>query len=190
MMPQKRHMLPLFSGLTLVLAFAVHRRSWRGPRPTTWLCGSFSGQTKPGSQSLTHRKPVRTTEVSLDRSASWQAEVHRLLHLVVGDEEGAAAVQWGTQGEMAVQLRRRLHRPSAAPARRANPKPHFVSDQHRKPRMVVLPREFVRRRSRGCSALRRVWMDVFAVLTLVSVSTRRSPLTNSHSPARLCPSSR
>ena len=26
------------------------------------------------------------------------------------DEEGAA-VQWGTQGEMAVQLRRRLHRP-------------------------------------------------------------------------------
>ena len=58
---------------------------------------------------------------------------------------------------------------------RANPKPNFVSDQHRKPRMVVLPREFVRRRSRGCSALRRVWMDAFAVLTLVSVSTRRSP---------------
>ena len=58
---------------------------------------------------------------------------------------------------------------------RANPKPHFVSDQHRKPRTVVLPREFVRRRSRGCSALRRVWMDAFAVLTLVSVSTRRSP---------------
>ena len=52
-MSQKRHMLPLFSGLTLFLAFAVHRRSWRGPRPT-WLCGSFSGQTKPGSQSLTH----------------------------------------------------------------------------------------------------------------------------------------
>ena len=43
----KRHMLPLFSGLTLFLAFAVHWRSWRGPRPT-WLCGSFSGQTKPG----------------------------------------------------------------------------------------------------------------------------------------------
>ena len=62
-----------------------------------------------------------------------------------------------------------------APGVRANPKPHFVSDQHRKPRMVVLPREFVRRRSRGCSALRRVWMDVFAVLTLASVSTRRSP---------------
>ena len=58
---------------------------------------------------------------------------------------------------------------------RANPKPHFVSDQSRKPRMVVLPREFVRRCSRGCSALRRVWMYVFAVLTLVSVSTRRSP---------------
>ena len=36
-------MLSLFSGLTLFLAFAVHRRSWRGPRPT-WLCGcgSFS----------------------------------------------------------------------------------------------------------------------------------------------------
>ena len=93
-MSQKRHMLPLFSGLTLFLAFAVHRWSWRGPRPT-WLCGSFSGQTKPGSQSLTHRKPVRTIEVTLDRSASWQAEVRRLLHLVAGDEEGAA-VQWGT----------------------------------------------------------------------------------------------
>ena len=62
-------------------------------------------------QSLTHRKSVRTIEVTLDRSASWQAEVHRLLHQVaVGDEEGAA-VQWGTKGEMAVQLRRRLHRP-------------------------------------------------------------------------------
>ena len=77
-----------------------------------------SGQAtnhKPGGQSLTHRKPVRTIEVTLVRSASWQAEAHRLLHLVVGDdeEEAAAAVQWGApQGEMAVQLlRRRLHRP-------------------------------------------------------------------------------
>ena len=60
-------------------------------------------------------------------------------------------------------------------ADRANPKPHFVSDQHLKPRAVVLPREFVRRRSRGCSALRRMWMDGFSVLTVVSVSTRRSP---------------
>ena len=41
--------------------------------------------------------------------------------------------------------------------------------------MEYLPREFVRRRSRGCSALRRMWMDGFAVLTVVSVSTRRSP---------------
>ena len=45
---------------------------------------------------------------------------------------------------------------------RANPKPHFASDQSRKPHMVVLPREFFRRRSRGCSALRRVRMDAFA----------------------------
>ena len=97
MMSQKRHMLPLFSGLTLFLAFAVHWRSWRGPRPA-WLCGSFSGWLKPGSQSLTHRKSVRTIEVTLDRSASWQAELHRLLHqVVVGDEEGAA-VQWGARG--------------------------------------------------------------------------------------------
>ena len=50
---KKRHMLPLFSGLTIFLAFAVHWRSWRGPRPA-WLCGSFSGWLKPGSQSLTH----------------------------------------------------------------------------------------------------------------------------------------
>ena len=56
--------------------------------------------------------------------------------------------------------------------------------------MERLPREFVRRRSRECSALRRMWMGVFAVLTVVSISTRRSPGTNSHSPARLCPSSR
>ena len=106
-------MLPLFYGLTtLFLALAVHRRSWRGPRPT-WLCGSFSGKTKPGSQSLTHRKPVRTIEVALDRSESWQAKVRRLLHLVAGDEEGAA-VQWGTQGEMAVQLRRKSEVQDAA----------------------------------------------------------------------------
>ena len=38
--------------------------------------------------------------------------------------------------------------------------------------MVVLPRELVRKALRRCSALRRVWMDVFAVLALVSVSTR------------------
>ena len=49
--------------------------------------------------------------MTLDRSASWQAEVRRLLHqVVVGDEE-EAAVQWGTQGEVAVQLVLRLHRP-------------------------------------------------------------------------------
>ena len=47
-------MLPLFSGLTLFLAFAVHWWSWRGPRPA-WLCGCFSGWLKPGSQSLTHK---------------------------------------------------------------------------------------------------------------------------------------
>ena len=59
------------------------------------------------SQSLTHRKSVRTIEVTLDRSASWRAEVHRLLHqVVVGDEEGAA-VQWGTQGMKAVLQHRR-----------------------------------------------------------------------------------
>jgi len=69
------------SGLTLFLAFAVHWRSWRGPRPA-WLCGYFSGQLKPGSQSLTHRKSVRTIEVTLDldRSASWQVDLHRPLH--------------------------------------------------------------------------------------------------------------
>ena len=41
----------------LFLAFAVHWRSWRGPRPA-WLCGSFSGWLKPGSQSLTHTIPA------------------------------------------------------------------------------------------------------------------------------------
>ena len=106
-MPQKRHMLPLFSGLTLFLAFAVHWRSWRGPRPA-WLCGSFSGWLKPGSQSLTHRKSVRTiVELTLDRSASWQEDLRRLRHLeVVVDEEGAA-VQWGAQVEVAVLLQHR-----------------------------------------------------------------------------------
>ena len=54
-MSQKRHMLPLFSGLTLFLAFAFHWRSWRGPR-LAWLCGSFFGWPKPGSQPLPHRK--------------------------------------------------------------------------------------------------------------------------------------
>ena len=102
----KRRMLPLFSGLTLFLAFAVHWRSWRGPRPA-WLCGSFFGWLKPGSQSLTHRKSVRTIEVALDRSASWQADLRRLPHLeVAGDEE--AAVQWETKEvEVAVQLQHR-----------------------------------------------------------------------------------
>ena len=32
-----------------------------------------------------------------------------------------------------------------------------------------------------------MWVGVFAVFAVVSVSTRRSPRTNSHSPARLCP---
>ena len=105
-------MLPLFSGLTLFLAVAVHWRSWRGPRPAhrtsqisrtswpAWLCGSFSGWLKPGSQSLTHRKSVRTIEVTLDRSASpWQAELHRLLHqVVVGDEERGVRGAMGDQG--------------------------------------------------------------------------------------------
>ena len=40
---QKRHVLPLFSDLTLFLAFAVHWRSWRGLLMPAWLCGSFSG---------------------------------------------------------------------------------------------------------------------------------------------------
>ena len=100
-------MLPLFSGLTLFLAFAVHWRPWRGPRPA-WLCGSFSGWLRPGSQSLTHRKSVQTIEVSLDRSAAWQEDLRRLRHLeeVVVDEEGAA-VQWGAQVKVAVQLQHR-----------------------------------------------------------------------------------
>ena len=57
-----------------------------------WVFRSFFGWLKPGSQFLTHRKSVRTTEVTLDRSASWQAKIHRLRHqvVVVGDEEGGA----------------------------------------------------------------------------------------------------
>ena len=69
-------------------------------------------------------------------------------------------------------------------------KPLFLSDQHRKPLDRRLTRESIRRRSRGCSVLRRMWVGVFAVFAVVSVSTRRSPRTNSHSPARLCPSHR
>ena len=54
---------------------------------------------------------MRTIEVTLDRSASWQAELHRLLHqVVVGDAEGSA-VQWGTKVGMAGQLQRRRHQP-------------------------------------------------------------------------------
>ena len=46
-----------------------------------------------------------------------------------------------------------------------------------------MARGSVRRRSRGCSVLRRMWVGVFAVFAVVSVSTRRSPpRTNSHSP--------
>ena len=82
-----------------------------GPEAGLAVCVSFSGWLKPSSQSLTHRKPVRTIEVTLDRSASWQAELHRLLHqVVVGDEE-ESTVQWGTKVEMAGQLQRRRHRP-------------------------------------------------------------------------------
>ena len=56
-----------------------------------------------GSQSLTHRKPVRTIEVALGRSESWQADLHRLLHqVVVGDEEGAA-VQWQWQDQFTAE---------------------------------------------------------------------------------------
>ena len=38
--------------------------------------------------------------------------------------------------------------------------------------MVVFPRELARKALRRCPALRRVWMEMFAVLALVSVSTR------------------
>jgi len=50
---------------------------------------------------------VRTIEVTLDRSGSWQADLRRLPHLeVAGDEE--AAVQWETKEvEVAVQLQHR-----------------------------------------------------------------------------------
>ena len=54
---------------------------------------------------------MRSIEVTLGRSASWQAELHRLLHqVVVGDEEGAA-VQWETKMEMAVLQRQQHHLP-------------------------------------------------------------------------------
>ena len=69
---------------------------------------SFSGQPKPaGSQSLTHRKSVRTIEVTLDLSASWQKDPRRLRHLEVDVDVEGAAVQWGTQVEVAVQLQHR-----------------------------------------------------------------------------------
>ena len=98
----KTLMLPLFSGLTLFLTLRFTWRPWRGLRPT-WLCKSFSGLVKPGSQSLTHIRSVRTIEVTLERSASWQVDLHRQHHqVVIGDEE-EAAVQWGTKVEMAVR---------------------------------------------------------------------------------------
>ena len=62
--------------------------------------------------------------------------------------------------------------------------PTFFSDQHQKSCMERFPREFVRRRSRGCSALRNVWMDVFAVLTVVSVSLNTALTMNQLSLAR------
>ena len=102
---KKRHMFPLFSGLTLFLAFAVHLAALgRDLRPAC-LCGSFSGLSKPGGQSLTHRKSVRTIEVALGRSASWQVDLHRQVHqvvVVVGDVE-EPAVQWGTKVYEAVR---------------------------------------------------------------------------------------
>ena len=72
-------MLPLFSGLTLFLAFAVHLAALAGPEAdlAVWV---FLGHLKPGSQSLTHRKSVRTIEVTLGRSASWQEDLRRLRH--------------------------------------------------------------------------------------------------------------
>ena len=75
-MSQKRHMLPLFSGLTLLLAFAVHWRSWRGLRPA-WLCGSFSGWLKPGNQSLTHKEPEPGPEPELEPEPEPEPEPER-----------------------------------------------------------------------------------------------------------------
>ena len=76
-----------------------------------WVFLRSPGSQNPVVSPCLTESQCEPIEVTLDRSASWQAEVHRLLHqVVVGDEEGAA-VQWGTQGEMAVQLRRRPHRP-------------------------------------------------------------------------------
>ena len=52
---------------------------------------------------MTHIRSVRTIEVTLERSASWQVDLHRQHHqVVIGDEE-EAAVQWGTKVEMAVR---------------------------------------------------------------------------------------
>ena len=67
---------------------------------------------------MTHRKSVRTIEVTLDRSASWQADLRRLPHLeVAGDEE--AAVQWETK-EVEVAVQQLQHRQPTAPARGAS----------------------------------------------------------------------
>ena len=72
-------MLPLFSDLTLFLAFAVHLAALAGPEAglSVWV---FFRAVKAGSQPLTHRKPVRTIEVTLGRSESWQTDLRRLLH--------------------------------------------------------------------------------------------------------------
>ena len=56
-------MLPLFRSLTLFLASSGSRWPRRGQRPTR-LCGSFSGQTKPGSQSLTHTHGCTPNQLS------------------------------------------------------------------------------------------------------------------------------
>ena len=54
---------------------------------------------------------MRTIEVTLDCSASWQVDLHRQLHqVVVGDVE-EAAVQSGTKVEMAVRQRQQHHLP-------------------------------------------------------------------------------
>ena len=111
---QKRCMWSLFSGLK-PSSWHLKARG-RGTRGALKLylaalaraeadlrCGSFFGWVKPGSQSLAHRKSVRTIEVTLGRSASWQVDLHRQHHqVVVGDVE-EAAVQWETKVEMAVR---------------------------------------------------------------------------------------
>ena len=108
----KHRIVPLFSGLTPLPGIEWFTGGLGGARGRLG-CVSLSsvfGWLKLSSQSLPHhRKSVRTTEVTPGRSASWQAELHRLLHqVVVGDEEGSA-VQWGAKVGMAVQLQRRLH---------------------------------------------------------------------------------